>query len=167
MHMELTFPPCSPPEGDTLPAAHTKALQSLTAAVGNDVQAQWAPTVRGEPAGRGIPGEMEFPGLAASWTVPPSPFVTVPLARERRERQGLTVLASLAKLEKPWLVHKPRRQEPAHWVGKSLFSYFSISLHNRTFHQLSLLWFPFPFYRIFFICPAVPLFEPMMFLKSK
>lgn len=39
----ITFVPCSPPEGDTLLAAHSKAFKSLTAAVRNDVEAQWEP----------------------------------------------------------------------------------------------------------------------------
>lgn len=60
--------------------------------------------LRGKPAGRGIPGEMRF----SQASLPPKlcyPLlaVTVPLAREGRERQGLIVLASLAKLEKSWL----------------------------------------------------------------
>lgn len=39
----IAFAPCSPPGGDTLPAAPSKVFESLPGAVGTDVEAEWDP----------------------------------------------------------------------------------------------------------------------------
>lgn len=119
--------PRSPPEGDTLLAAHIKAFESLSAAVGNDVKAQWDPW-EGSQLGEASLGRWGFPRPCCLLNCYPLPAMTVPLTKVWRGRQELTVLGSLAKLEKPWLVHKPTHQESVHWGREELvFIFLQIS----------------------------------------
>lgn len=120
--------PCSPPGGDSLPAAPSKAFESLPAVVGAGVEAEWDPS-EGCQLREASLGRRWGLSHAKAAHLPPElcyhlPPMTVTPAAEWRGRQGLAALASLARLERSPLVQKPRHQESALWGGEEVVSTF-------------------------------------------
>lgn len=120
---------------------------------------------------RGIPGE-ETRAKAAP--LPPelsyhTPPATVTPAAGGGETKSLLVsaLSSRARLDRSPLVEKPRHQESALCGREEVVSIF-LQIFAPSSSVISFCLFLFGFgFCYFFIFPDAPLFEPMMFVKSK
>lgn len=172
----IAFPPCSPPGGDTLLAALSKAFGSLPAVVGTDAEARWDPA-EGCRLGEAFLGRRWGLSYAKAAPLPPA-CVTVslpwlsPLLQSRKEGKGWLHQHLLQSWKGHRWYRNPGTRNQPFGVRKRLFPLFSRFLRNRTFYHLCFLWFLsffflLVFFSYFFVFPAAPLFEPMMFVNSK
>lgn len=156
---DITSWPCSPPQVTLCQLPTSKHLRVLQ----QPWERMWrhSGTLERETSWERHPwGDEGFPALLPPKLCHPLPGLNVPLAREWRGRQGLTVLSLASWKSQDWYINPGTRNSP---LGQGRACFHISPQLNIPSDFFALISFSFSFLS-YFICAAVLLFEPM---KSK